>query len=418
MSETSMSQTVGAVIVAAGRSTRMDGIDKTFASVGGRPLVAWSLAAFAAAPEVTRIALVLRSDLLEQGAALVASRGLSERIVVCAGGERRQDSVAAGLAALGDCDWVLIHDGARPGVTPGLIRAALEAARETGAAVPGLAVTDTLKRVDATERILSTVDRGALRAVQTPQAFRYAIIAGAYAEAEDVTDDAALVESRGVEVRVFPGLAANLKVTTNEDIALAEHYLNLNGEDSETPPVTVAAPQTVAVPEPAVEQRVGFGYDGHQLADGERLVLGGVAIPWDQGRGLAGYSDADVLIHAVIDALLGAAGLGDIGRHFPSGDPRYRGIASTLLLEHTRGLLADAGWRTVNVDSTVVAQAPRLSPHVAAMQTNLAGVLGVPADRCSVKAKTTDGLGFAGRGEGMAAYAVALIERRAQREIS
>jgi 2-C-methyl-D-erythritol 2,4-cyclodiphosphate synthase len=162
------------------------------------------------------------------------------------------------------------------------------------------------------------------------------------------------------------------------------------------------------------DQRVGFGYDVHQLAEGETLVLGGVIVPWEAGRGLVGYSDADVLTHAVIDALLGAAGLGDIGTHFPSGDPRYRGISSLELLRQTRRLLDDAGWRAVNVDSTIVAQAPRLSPHVAAMQTILSEALGVVPDRMSVKAKTTDGLGFAGRGEGMAAYAVALITRTDQ----
>lgn len=161
------------------------------------------------------------------------------------------------------------------------------------------------------------------------------------------------------------------------------------------------------------EQRVGFGYDVHQLAEGERLVLGGVDVPWARGLGLVGYSDADVLTHAVIDALLGAAGLGDIGRHFPSGDPRYRGISSLELLRHTRGLLDAHGWTTVNVDSTIVAQEPRLSPHIEAMQQTLAAALDVDGDRMHVKAKTTDGLGFSGRSEGMAAYAVALVARTA-----
>jgi 2-C-methyl-D-erythritol 2,4-cyclodiphosphate synthase len=164
------------------------------------------------------------------------------------------------------------------------------------------------------------------------------------------------------------------------------------------------------------EQRVGFGYDVHQLADGERLVLGGVEIPWEAGRGLTGYSDADVLVHAVIDALLGAAGLGDIGRHFPTGDPRYRGTSSIELLKETRRLIEAAGWQTVNVDSTVVAQAPRLAPHVAAMQATMAAALALDAGRVHVKAKTTDGLGFTGRGEGMAAYAVALVARRSAHE--
>lgn len=162
-----------------------------------------------------------------------------------------------------------------------------------------------------------------------------------------------------------------------------------------------------------VEQRVGMGYDVHQVGPDERLVLGGVEIPWERGLGLVGYSDADVLTHAIIDALLGAAGLGDIGQHFPSGDPRYRGIRSIELLRHTGGLLNAHGWTTVNVDSTIVAQEPRMSPHVAAMEQTLAAALGVDRDRMHVKAKTTDGLGFAGRAEGMAAYAVALVARTA-----
>lgn len=219
-------ESAAAIIVAAGRSTRMGGVDKAFAPVAGRPLVWWSLAAFCATPAVRQVALVVRADLVEPAQQLVAGSGWHDRVAICVGGERRQDSVAAGLAAVGGCDWVLVHDGARPCITPAFIAQAIGAARATGAAVPGLPVTDTIKRVGPGERIAATVDRTPLRAVQTPQAFRYAILAAAYAGlTEDVTDDAALVETRGIAVQVFPGLARNIKVTTADDLALAEFYL-------------------------------------------------------------------------------------------------------------------------------------------------------------------------------------------------
>ncbi len=219
-------ESVGAIIVAGGQSTRMGGVDKALVPVAGRPLLAWTLDPFLNSPLVDRVILVLRDDLLQPGEALLRHEGWSDRVTIVPGGPRRQDSVAAGLNALGACAWVLIHDGARPCLDPDLIAAALEAARATGAAAPGLPVSDTVKRVDAGGFVLETVPRDGLWTIQTPQAFRYAIMAAVYEGAPDeATDDAGLVERLGVPVRVFPGSPFNLKVTRPADLALAEAIL-------------------------------------------------------------------------------------------------------------------------------------------------------------------------------------------------
>jgi 2-C-methyl-D-erythritol 4-phosphate cytidylyltransferase/2-C-methyl-D-erythritol 2,4-cyclodiphosphate synthase len=301
-----------------------------------------------------------------------------------AGGAERQDSVAAALAALGPgfAGTVLVHDGARPFASPQLFARVAAAAEEPGwdGAAAALAVRDTLHRPDG-----GVVDRTGLWAAQTPQAFPAEVLRRALAAGVRATDEAALVTACGGRVRFVPGEPGNLKVTYPEDLALAERLCA--AEDGGL--------------------RVGYGWDVHRLVPGRALVLGGVAIPSE--RGLLGHSDADVLCHAVMDACLGAAALGDIGTHFPPDDPRFAGADSLQLLRRVAALVAEAGWAVGNVDATVIAEAPRLAPHVPAMRAALAGALGVAPATVSVKATTAEGLGALGAGEGIAAHATASL---------
>lgn len=379
----------GAVIVAAGAGRRMEGVDKIGTPLWGKPLLAHTVAAFEACPEVDEVVLVVPRERLAWGQELAASYRWAKVRRICPGGERRQDSVWAGLRQLTPHHWVVIHDGARPLVTPDLIQRGLEAAQETGAAVAALPLTDTVKRAAPDLSVQETVPRTGLWAAQTPQVFAYSLLRDAYQGAvEEATDDASLVERQGGRVKLYPGAYDNIKVTTVHDLERAELFLRRRQAEIGL-------------------MRVGIGYDVHALASGRRLVLGGVEIPFSQG--LAGHSDGDALCHAIIDALLGAAGLPDIGHYFPPGDPQYAGISSLVLLERTGQEVQGKGWRIANLDATVVAQQPRLAPHLAQMKEALSRALGLDAGRIGVKATTTEGLGFAGRGEGIAAYAVALL---------
>ena len=384
-----MRERAGAVIAAGGSSRRMGGIDKIFVPVAGRPLLWHTLAAFQSCGRVDQVVVVLPEAGVQRGLGLVAEGGFSKVTAVCAGGRRRQDSVSRGLAKLERCDWVVIHDGARPCVTAELVERGLEEARQTGAAIAAVPLTETVKVVDAAGRIEGTPPRESLWAAQTPQVFRFDLLAEAHRRInEDVTDDASMVEALGHRVRVYMGRYDNIKVTTPEDIALAETVLRTRNEGA-----------------PA---RAGIGYDIHPLVEGRRLVLGGVEVPFE--KGLDGHSDADVLVHAIIDALLGATGLGDIGLHFPSSDPQYRDVSSVSLLRQVAELLHSRGWRVGNVDASVVAERPRLAPHISRMRETIAGALGIDPSRVAVKSTTAKGLGCLGRGEGIAAHAVALVE--------
>ncbi|CAI8011812.1 Bifunctional enzyme IspD/IspF [Geodia barretti] len=289
---------------------------------------------------------------------------------------------------MGERRWVAVHDGARPCVSGDVLERALAEVRGTGAAIAAVPVKDTIKVVGEERVISDTPDRATLWAAQTPQVFDYQILLDAHrAAGVEYTDDAAMVEAAGHRVTVFWGDYHNLKVTTPEDLDMV----------------------SLLLARPAVEYRVGNGADAHALAAGRALVLGGVTVP--HPAGLAGHSDGDALSHAVIDALLGAAGCGDIGTHFPPEDPSLAGISSLLLLERTVGVLAEGGWCIANVDATMLAQRPRLSPHVPLMRRNIATALSVEQSQVSVKATTTDYLGFTGREEGIAAVAVALLYR-------
>ncbi|MEW6725283.1 MAG: 2-C-methyl-D-erythritol 4-phosphate cytidylyltransferase [Bacillota bacterium] len=379
--------TVRAIVVAAGRGERFGvGRDKLLVPLGGIPVILRSLMAVAACPRIEGIVLVVRKDQLELYRSLVETYRLSKVTQIVAGGARRQDSVRAGLAALGAADFVVIHDGARPLVPSSDISAVIDVAVRTGAATLGREITDTVKAVVG-GRIAATLDRSRLRTVQTPQVFRRDWLQLAYDSAgPSVTDDAALVEAVGHEVAVVEGSRRNLKITREEDLEEAE--LLLAGD----------LPSRF---------RVGIGYDSHRLAGGRPLVLGGVTISHQVG--LMGHSDADVLTHALIDALLGAAAAGDIGQRFPDSDPRYAGISSLELLRRTVELLRIRGLRAQQVDATIIAEQPKLAPFIDQMRGNLAAILGIPLDRVSVKAKTNEGMGFIGRGEGMVAQVVVTI---------
>ncbi|MDT8902729.1 2-C-methyl-D-erythritol 4-phosphate cytidylyltransferase [Anaeroselena agilis] len=384
---------VTAVVAAAGSGRRMGKeMNKVFLPLAGRPILARSVAAVAACPEVADLVVVVAPGEEEQAAALIAPLALAKPWRVVAGGAERQHSVANALAAMPDAaDIILIHDGARPLVDAETISAAIAAAREHGAAGVAVPVKDTIKTVDESGCVAATPDRSTLWAIQTPQVFAASLLREAYALAAAAgvvaTDDAALVERLGQKVRIVPGSYRNIKITTPEDMVMAQALL---GNETKA------------------TSRIGIGYDVHRLVAGRPLIIGGVDIPYE--KGLEGHSDADVLLHAVKDALLGAAALGDIGRHFPDTDPAYKGASSVRLLAAVGEKLAAAGWRAANIDAVVIAEKPKLAPHIPAMNANIAAALGIDAGRVNVKATTTEGLGFTGRREGIAAQAVAAIE--------
>ena len=388
-----------ALIPAAGRAARFntDGGtegNKVFAPLMGRPLLRWTAAAFADHPGIDGIVVVAGAG--EVARCREALDGLDKLLAIIPGGETRQVSVAIGLFTLGGAadDLVLVHDGARPLVTPEIITRCLDGAREFGNAVAALPVADTLKAVDDAQTVQRTVDREGLWAVQTPQAFRIATLFDAHIAARDQgwsgTDEASLVERFGAEpVHLVLGAPDNLKVTRPDDLKLAEALLRARSGEQ------------------MAQTRIGFGYDIHPLVEGRLLMLGGVAIP--SPRGLDGHSDADVLLHALCDALLGAAGLPDIGNLFPNTDAAYKGISSLELLRQVRERVGAVGYSVGNVDLTLIAEAPKISPHVPQMRTLIAECLRIEPARVGIKATTNEGLGSLGRGEGIAAHAVAAI---------
>ena len=330
-----------------------------------------------------------RRSLLQPG------RDRSERVV--AGGDTRQASVRAGLAEVSPaCDLVLVHDAARPFVTAELVHACLGAAAAHGAAVSALPATDTVKEVGPEGVVTATLDRSRLWLVQTPQAFRRELLMEAHEAAARAgvtgTDDASLVEQIGHSVHVVLGDPGNMKITHPEDVRRSEQTLS---------ECRAGAGRGMAV-------RSGIGYDAHAFVEDRPLVLAGVRLR--DRRGLLGHSDADVVSHAVCDALLGAIGAGDIGQHFPDTDARYAGINSLSLVTRVSHLVREAGWEIGNVDAVVIAEEPRMAPHIPDMREALAAALGTPVSRVSIKAKTTEGMGFTGRGEGIASHAIALLE--------
>lgn len=382
---------VAAVIVAAGRGQRVGGdMPKQYRTIAGVPVIRPTLAAFAGHRQIDAVQPVIHpADLdLFRG----ASSSLSKLRDPVAGGATRQISVRAGVQALAaDApDLILIHDAARPFLSGDLIRRAVEAGRQFGAAIPGVAIADTVKQIDDGAMVSETLDRSRLRTVQTPQAFAYPLIAEAHRRAEaagrdDFTDDAALAEWAGHRVHVFAGEAGNVKLTTNEDFTRAELL------------------QAAAL----ADVRIGNGFDVHIFAAGDHVMLGGVRIP--HTRGVSGHSDADVALHALVDAILGALAEGDIGQHFPPSDPQWRGVSSDRFLAFACERVRSRGGLIGNLDVTIVCEAPRVSPHRDAMRARIAEIAGIPAARVAVKATTSEKLGFTGRGEGIVAMATATV---------
>lgn len=390
----------------------MAGLDKQFALAGRRPLLAHTVAVFEQSDLVDEYVVVVSPENLLRGKALAFEEGWRKLRGFVTGGARRQDSVWQGLQALAGKgqppEVVMIHDGARPFVTPEILAAGLAAVEEYGACVAAVPVKDTIKAVEpASQLVRETPPREFLWAIQTPQVFRYDLICQAHREIAgrglDVTDDAMMVELTGQPVKVFRAAYTNIKVTTPDDLELARRIFAERATPQEQPQLalpTVPALSTVAV---------GQGYDVHQLVEGRPLILGGVTVPYE--KGLDGHSDADVLCHAAINALLGAAGLGDIGRYFPPSDPTYKGISSLRMLAEVHSLVQERGWRLGNLDATIAAQKPKLATYIPAMRDKLAETLGVDPSQINIKATTTETLGFVGRLEGLEGQAVVLLVR-------
>lgn len=377
-----------AIIAAAGRGERFGrGINKVLCEIAGKPIIAHTLDPFEDCKAIDEIIIVTGESDIEAVGEIVGRFNFRKVKSIVPGGGHRQDSVKNGLEYVTG-GIVAIHDAARPFVTPQLIEACVEEACRAGACVAAVPVVDTIKAASSEGEIERTVDRQNLYAIQTPQTFRTELIRRAYEDAYTAgfyaTDDAALVERIGGRVKIVQGSYENIKITTPSDVKIASARLGGN-EIS----------------------RTGIGYDVHAFADGRKLVLGGVEIPFQMG--LAGHSDADVLVHAIMDALLGAAALGDIGRHFPDSDARYRDISSLKLLEQVKELLGAHGWRVVNVDAVVICERPKIAPYTPEMTRLIAECLAISPTLVNIKGTTTEGLGFTGRGEGIAAQAVAVL---------
>lgn len=373
-----------AIIAAGGSGSRMGGaVVKTLLPLCGRSVIGRSAAAFQGLCD--GIIIAARQEDIPAFRQALSEEGITPYAFAPAGSDR-SGSVKNALAALPDgCDLVLVHDGARPLVSRALIGRVIESARLHGSGVPALPLSDTVKMVDAEGRAVSTPDRAYLRSVQTPQGFHRELLERAYREQKgEATDDASLVEQLGIPVHLVEGEPANIKLTYAGDLEKAEAMLMQEKI-----------------------MRVGTGYDVHKLVEGRRLILCGVDIPYE--KGLLGHSDADVACHALTDALLGACAMGDIGRHFPDSDERYRGADSVELLKEAARRMARHGFAPINCDITIAAQRPKLSPYIPLMREKIAAALGLEMDCVSVKATTTEGLGFEGRGEGISAQAVASV---------
>lgn len=382
---------IAALIVAAGRGARMGGEQpKQYRLLAGRSLLRRTLEAFALHPRVDAVLVAIPPG--DEARLKAEAGGLAKILPPVAGGAERQDSVLAGLEALegGGFDLVLIHDAARPFVSAALIDrviGALEAGHE--GALPALPVADALWREDGEGGAGEPVPRAGLWRAQTPQGFRLPRILAAHRAAKGLglLDDAEAARRAGLPVLLVSGEEINAKITHPQDFEAAEARLSQR--------------------EASMELRFGQGYDVHRFKAGDHVMLGGVRIPHE--RGVEAHSDGDVILHALTDAILGALALGDIGRHFPPSDPAWKGAESAVFLAHAAKLAAAKGWRISNLDATVVCERPKISPHAEAMRARISELCGVTPDRVSVKATTNEGMGFAGRGEGLAALAVASL---------
>lgn len=384
---------VSVIIPAAGNATRMRGIHKTMYRLAGVPVLIRALKAFHHIDSVGEMIVAVRPEDMEAVRRLVSHYPLDVPVLVVPGGSTRQESVTNALAvADARFDFVAIHDGARPLIDTEDIIAVFDAAFSCGAAALGVPVKDTVKLTD-NQRILETLPREKMVAIRTPQVFRKQLYLQGCEQAKkshaDYTDDCQLLEAIGAEIQIVYGQDSNIKVTTPSDLQIAEALLRESGRNEN------------------MNIRVGHGYDVHRLTQGRKLIIGGVAIPYEYG--LEGHSDADVLVHAIMDSMFGALAMGDIGQHFPDTDGAYYNIDSMLLLKKTVEIVAQEGYSIGNIDSTILAQAPKLAPYIEQMRKNIAEVCGVDPEQISVKATTEERLGFTGSKEGMAAHAVCLL---------
>ncbi len=383
------------IIPAGGAGRRLSAeIAKQYLQMENLPVLVHTLRVFEQTAIINEIILVVpESDIEFVRKELIIKNDLKKVTKIVGGGAKRQDSVKNGLAAIDNqCDIALVHDGVRPFVTAEMIGRVVEVAGEFHAAVVGVPAKDTIKETQGDDIVLKTLPRQNLWLVQTPQAFTFAVLKeayeAAYRDSYYGTDDASLVERIGVRVKMIAGSYENIKITTPEDLIIAAALLKnkFGGE---------------------MQIRTGWGYDSHRFVQGRKLILGGIEIPHDLG--LQGHSDADALSHAVCDALLGAAGAGDIGRHFPDTDPAFKGISSMVFLEKVREITAAKNFRIINIDASVIMEKPKLAPFAGEIAANIAKVLNISVTAVNVKAKTNEGMGFVGRNEGVAVFAVATV---------
>jgi 2-C-methyl-D-erythritol 4-phosphate cytidylyltransferase / 2-C-methyl-D-erythritol 2,4-cyclodiphosphate synthase len=391
-----------AIIPAGGSGKRLEAdMAKQYLLLAGIPVLVHALQVFQQSAVIDEIILVVPGkDINYVRNEIIKKYCLTKITQVVAGGMERQDSVQNALAAVdGNCDIVMIHDGVRPFVTEEMIGDVVAAIKDHQAVSLGVKAKDTIKEAEDNDLVLKTIPRQNLWLTQTPQAFRLDILKRAYDVAGRDnyygTDDASLVERLGIKVKMVRGSYNNIKITTAEDLIMAEALLKKRLEKQ-------------------VVLRSGFGYDSHRLVPGRKLILGGVTIPFD--KGLQGHSDADVLLHAVCDALLGATAGGDIGRHFPDTDPAFEGVSSMLLLEHVGKMISAKGFSINNIDATIILEKPKLSPFADKIIANMAGILKLAPSCINNKAKTNEGMGFVGRNEGIAVFATAAVAEEENRD--
>tara|TARA_Y100000817_G_scaffold128797_1_gene101003 strand:- start:45405 stop:46592 length:1188 start_codon:yes stop_codon:yes gene_type:complete len=386
------------IILSAGKSSRMDGIDKQLVKIRGKNVINYSIELFSKLKETRSITLMLSEKNVDEVKQIIKTLGINKHIYTLIGGKLRQDTVRIALKNLSSIyttnDLVAIHDGARPFVSKTIVLNGIKSAQASGAAIPIIPLSDTIKKV-SNNLIIKTYDRSKLAAVQTPQFFKFDVLNTAYEFLNDeITDDASAVELSGGLVSSFPGSLENIKITNPIDLKIAYSIKDKKQEFNNTN---------------SNLGRYGTGFDCHKLVDGGPLVLGGVKIPFE--KGLAGHSDGDVLLHAIASSLLGAGNFGDLGSNFPSSQKKYKNMSSDFFVKQSKKLLMDKGWEILYVDTTIIAQKPRLNKFVELIVDNLSKILFLDRDCINLKITSTDSVGFIGNSEGIAAQSIATIKK-------
>lgn len=398
---------IALILTAAGSGTRMGGnIPKQYLKVNGEMIIQKTLRTFDNHHLIDDIYLVVKREDMEFCRKELAVDGFLKLKAIVEGGPTRQASVYNGLRIIKQIpDYILIHDGVRPFVSEDEITKLIEAIEIFGAATLGVPVKDTVAKVEG-GFIKENLDRNHLYSIQTPQGFLFGELLAAHKKAKkdgfDATDDGGLVKRAGAKVTIVKGSYDNIKITTREDLKYFESRLSIPDEK----PKKEMGDTDFQVP----DFRVGTGFDVHTFERGRKLILGGVDIPWE--KGLEGHSDADVLVHTIIDSILGACGQGDIGRHFPDNDIAYKGVSSIKLLEKVNIFIRDAGFAVMNIDAVIIAEEPKIAPYIREMQSIIASALEIREDRINIKGTTTEGLGFCGRNEGIASMASSMVWKK------